>query len=531
MKILAVDVHGVCRPKWEIYQKGRITDGEPFADAVDRIKRAAEGFDRVVLALDVGPSFRKLHCPTYKQSREDPGEAYRRMVEDVTRRLVADGATVFPNKGEKAKMGIDAASHGAGSAIYYPEADDILASLVAWYHRQIDCDDPEASHLRILSGDTDTWALIDDAARIDVEPVQAWRSKNFSDRGYATEADVRERFGGVGSWVTEVKALAGDDSDEYKPFPHYDPTKKGGIAEGKAAKLLSQYGSPIEAVVNDFSAENVFYRAMLSDGDEQQMPDSHERKCLRAGGQKALDMGYVCARMRTDLPLEFSRILAEPKVEPIVAKPKDTAGAPASPPKDRALTRYSPPSTDLLDPNALQPQSLADLFEVGNMVVNSRVYPHIDCPEKAMVVIAEARERRIPYATALRNAYFVKGRLSWSAAFISGLVLRSGVCDVFEISESTTTYAVVDFQRRGRPLRQFRYDLAEAEQAGWLRRGDNGDSRWITNPRVMLRWAALREAARAFFPDCVSGMYTPDELRDGHVLDAEFEQTEAEFER
>jgi 5'-3' exonuclease len=534
MRILAVDLSSVCRPFWELYQSARLSDGEAFTKSLERIKRAADGFDRVAVAIDVGTSFRKLHCPTYKSTRKDAGEAYRRMVEDVTRRIVADGALVFPNRGEKAKIGVDAAyltGHDLGALVtYYPEADDILASLVAWYHRQID-DGSDGWHLRILSGDTDTWALVDDVAHIDVEPVQNWRPKDGSDRRTVDERDVCERFGGIGSWVTEVKALAGDDGDEYHPFPHHDPTKKGGIGEKKAASLLRDYGISGIADGADYDAGMVLHRALLPDGDPQQMSDCHERKCLRAGGHKALDMGYACARMKCDLPIEFSRILVEPKVEPIAATAE--IAVQSVPQNARALAKYSPASSDLLDPNALQPQSIADLFEVGKMVVNSRVYPHIDCPEKAMVVIAEARERRVPYATALRNAYFVRGKLAWSAAFISGLVLRSSVCDVFEIAESTFTYAIVDYQRKGRPLRQFKFELQEAVNAGWTKKSleAKGEPKWITNPRVMLRWAALRESARAFFPDVVSGMYTPDELRDGHVLDAEFEQTESEFER
>jgi hypothetical protein len=530
MKILAVDLSSVCRASWELFQDGKLSDGEAKRDALDRITRAREGFDRVVVACDVGPSLRKLHCPTYKGTRPDPGDAYRAMMREVAERLVKDGATIFPNRAEQAniavKVPIDSNNPESGIRVLYPEADDVIASLVPWYRDRIeaaiDSDHVNTDHtsLRILSGDTDLWALVDDRFGIDVQ-----RPTNGGD--IATEKDVEARFGGVGTWVTEVKALAGDDGDGYSPFMHPTPPEPGkregpGIAIKTAIKLLRSVEPHTASQVVELAA------------DENWQIGDHIRKCLLTARGGGLAVGYPCARMLTGLPLDFSRILAEPKVEK-VSELRPTSAArsvPTTPPKERALARYEPTKADLLDPNALQPQSLAELFDIGNMVVNSRVYPSVDCPEKAMMVIAEARERRIPYATALRNAYFVKGRLAWSAAFISGLVQRSAVCEVFEISETTPTHAVVDYQRKGRPLRQFRFDLAEAERAGWTKQHPDakGPPKWITNPRVMLRWAALREAARFAFPDVVTGMYTPDELRDGHVLDAEFEQTEDEFE-
>jgi hypothetical protein len=38
---------------------------------------------------------------------------------------------------------------------------------------------------------------------------------------------------------------------------------------------------------------------------------------------------------------------------------------------------------------------------------------------------------------------------------------------------------------------------------------------WQKDVKAMLRAAACRTAARAYFPDVVSGMYMPDEIRGG----------------
>jgi hypothetical protein len=501
-----------------MYQSGRLSDGEAFAGSVAKITKAADGFDRTALALDVGPSLRKPHCPTYKANRPDPGDAYRKMVRDVVGRLLKDGATAFPNKEEKDRIAVTHGPDGVPlDAVLYPEADDVIASLVAWFHRQ----NPGDWSLSILSGDTDLWALVDDSAVVTVQTLQG---------DVIFESSVKERFGGVGGWVTEVKALAGDNGDNYHPFPHYDPTKRGGIGEGKAVALLSKFGAD---GIGGHSANNVLTRALLPDGHELQMPDCHERKCLRAGGDAALNMGYTCARMLSDLPLGFERILAEPKVEQVAAlHPIIKTPSPVLAKQERqtsALARYEPARVDLLEPNALQPQSLSELEDVGRMVVNSRIYPHIDCPEKAMIVIAEARERRVPFGAALRASYFVGGKLSWYSYYIVGLVRRErSIVEYFELDKSTQDFAVIVFKRVGRPERSFRYEIGEAYQAGYIK----PKGKWETEPRTMLEWAAKRRCARAHFDDIVGGMHTPEELilAQGKPIDTDIDVIEGNLE-
>lgn len=507
MKILAIDLSSVCRGAWELFQNGKLSDGEAKHSALDRIARARDGFDRVVVACDVGPSFRKLHCPTYKANRPDPGDAYRAMMRDVAERVVKDGATIFPNRTEQAviavKVPIDSTDPESGLRILYPEADDVIASLAAWYLRAPADSDAEQWQLRILSGDTDLWALVNDEWRIDVQsPTNGCN--------IATEKDVEARFGGVGAWVTEVKALAGDDGDGYSPFMHPTPPEPGkkegpGIAVKTAIALLKK--------VPGKGATEVVELAH----DEQSDLTPHIRKCLLTARGGGLAVGYACARMLTDLPLDFSRILAEPKIEPIA--PKERVIKSAESPRvevvsPRQLAKYAPPATDLLDSNALQPQSLSELEDIARMVVDSRMYEHIDSVPRAMLVIAEARERRVPFATALRASYFVGNKIAWYSYFIVGLVRRQrDVCEYFELEFSNFEKAIVVFKRVGRPERTFEYPIEEAARAGYIRKGKNGTpSRWETEPRTMLEWGAKRRCARAHFDDVVGGMYTPDEL-------------------
>jgi hypothetical protein len=250
------------------------------------------------------------------------------------------------------------------------------------------------------------------------------------------------------------------------------------------------------------------------------MPDCHERRCLVAGGTAAINMGYNCATMRDKLPLDFSRILAEPikrsivppKKEVVTGRSDAAALAKAEEPTPKAQMILT--SGVGFDRLALQPSALEPLVNLSEMFFNSRMFPQFRTVEEIASVIFEARERGIPAATALRNAYVVKGRPAWSAAMIAGMVKASSVCRLFRISESTAERATIEYQRAdepGGPL-YFTFTIAEAVHAGWVKSGERGDGKWVTNPRTMLRWAAMREAARAFFPDVVSGCYTREEL-------------------
>ncbi len=94
---------------------------------------------------------------------------------------------------------------------------------------------------------------------------------------------------------------------------------------------------------------------------------------------------------------------------------------------------------------------------------------------------------------------------------IAGLVLSSGRAEIFELipEKCNDTRATVRFKRRGREEGEFPYTIDDAKRAGLV-----GKDTWQKFTKNMLRAAAIREAARAYFPDVTSGVYMPDELRD-----------------
>lgn len=486
MKILAVDISNLFRRNWEASQ------GKEFSEAHNRtvqaVARFREGHDRVAICCDGGRSFRKSISSQYKADRTDPGEAYREQLRRTIDRLKADGCSVFlpPQLGEEG----------------YAEADDIMGSLCTWAR--------EFSHsVSIVSADKDILQCVTSAQD---EPKVC---RITPDKGEAQFAEtVIEKLGVQPTQIPEWLALCGDKSDGYKPYP--------GLGEKGAAELLKALGSLAVILLHTEEAKiaEIINNKTTAKTIKDLGPDP---------GFEALRL----ATLRCDLALDFAAIEAEPAraaiapqaqqpfVEP--AKPAPTALAPAPPEQQKTQALAAAKPSNSIDRTALQPRSLRQLGELARVVVESRMFPNIATQEQAYVVMHMANEHGVPAMTAMQHAYFVRGRLAWSAQYISGLCLRSPLCQILEVVETTATHCLVKYKRTGRPEREYRVTFEEAKTQGWVKAG----SKWQESPRTMLRWCALRETCRFVWPEIVGGLYTPDELRDGEITDAEFAQAEA----
>jgi len=527
VKILAVDISHIFRVNWEA------SEGKEYSAAFNRtISQVAAqrvGFDRVVLACDSGPSFRK-QVPEYKADRTDPGDAYRSQLARTIERLKADGCVVLvaPQVGE----------FPITKAPSFAEADDVMAWIADQYGQEVLKVEAESGgthdgwQLTILSGDGDLEQLIDDGASIAVQ-------KPEKDGKLWNEATVLAKREVTVDKIRDLKALAGDKSDNYKPFPGIlEPgaAKRGpGIGDGSAAKLIQAFGGAL-AVFDDLDRK---------DANDKPVINPHLRKLLDLHGKQAAELGLFLATVVSNLPgLDWATVMAEPVTTPIVTTPDyfpETKEQPMpaesipdasfevatvaanEPAASTGLARITIASP--IDRYGLQPRTISDVEALAKVVMESKAYGFAN-KEQVMMCIIESRERGTPVGAALRAAYNVRGKLAWSASYLGGLVLVSGKADYFEITDTTSKFANLAYKRVGRPGSVFKFTIEEAQDAGWCRSGQNGDSKWLTNPRTMCRWAATREAARAFFQDVVSGLYTPDEIG-GDIRPAEFESEAA----
>lgn len=529
MKILAVDLSAMARRHWEASQ-GR-ENSETFSRTINEIASLRDGWDRVAICCDTGPSFRKAIDPQYKANRERPPASYGEQVARIKERLAADGCTIF----DAPKVTIA----GAPSD-HYAEADDVIGALAMWAR-------VHQHPLRIVGGDKDLLQLVSDGS----EGAPSCDVIRPNDPDPWNEARVEAKIGLPPALVPAWLALAGDGSDGFKPFPGWEerdpanpnarPTKKPGIGDKTAVDLLKRFALPGWKLAEDepgFVAtplDAVMRVLSVLDGrDDAGKPliGGHNAEVLKRGGMRAAEMGILLASLRTDLDINFSMLEAEPSVkraderdpiddatpEPIDAQEEPAQARPIG--ANTAMVRAEIAS-GTIDRFAFQPRDFNELWRASGAFFNSRLYPQYGSREAIMVIAIEAAERGVPIGLALRNGYVVKGRPAWSASFLAALVLSSGKAKTFRIVETTDTHAVLEYQRIDEPTPSlFPFTIQEAERAGWIR----GDSKWSTNPRTMLRWAAMREGARAFFQDVVAGMHTPDELRNGVVTDEEFER-------
>ncbi len=556
MRIIAIDLAGVCRRFFELDKGGSLSEGSALVASINYITRASEGFDRVVIARDVRPSFRKQICATYKAGREDPGPVYEKLEKDVAVRAWKDGAAIFPATSEESAIKI-----GDG----YPEADDVLASLAHWYRGE----HLGGWELVLLSQDGDICSLVSDEFQIMVRRFdgEIW-----------TKKEVFEKLGYGPGLVVHVKALAGDTSDKYKPFPHYDakPDDKStlpGIGDKKAVALLEKWGSYGDPMLGLSMGERVLLAAQ--DGAAQSadpsvmagretMPDGHERKCLVAGGTAALKLGYACATMLNALQLDFSRILKEPVKRSLTA-PKEPVQAaettPDEPPVVSAPMIVKPvegiqrPRRDRnqIERYALQPRNDASAIAVATEIFNARLFPQYTSWQAVFVAIAQGNEHGVPMITSLDQGYVVHGRLARSAAYLVGLVKKSGKCKTLTVLQTTHTECTGAYRNTDDELGPHFLDMSkctkiingncacphvwtftikDAQDAGWTKsRQGKEEKKWVTEPLTMLPWAWYRMSCRRGWPEITGGVVTKAELtRDGSSIDAEGEELMIEAE-
>ncbi len=146
-------------------------------------------------------------------------------------------------------------------------------------------------------------------------------------------------------------------------------------------------------------------------------------------------------------------------------------------------------------------------------------------------MILMGRARRVPAMIALENAFMVGDAVGWKAAFIIGQVMASGAAAYLEVDEANAKFCRVVTKRlvalggTGKE-RVVTFTIEEAAALGYLDPPKDGKkpSSWLRQPEVMCTHRCMTKAARRYYHDVISGLVTPDELREnGNVEDAEMQ--------
>lgn len=510
MKFFAVDFNSVFRRNWEA------AEGKDFGLArsrtVTQIQENAHGYDRTVLGRDAPPSFRKATYAGYKAKRTDPGEAFREQAKLALADLRALGMTVWASP----SLGQWQREPGATPIDLYGEADDVLASFALWYEEHSERN-PDWN-LRVFSGDHDLWALVDATLGIDVMTL---------DRKVITEHEVAEEFGVAPYLVPEVKALAGDTSDEYRFFP--------GIGEKTAAAIVL---AAVERAEGERCSTDAVFR-MILDGravDGLKLK-SNQVEAIKAGGLEKLKLARSLATLRDVLrrdgerwePIDFSSVLAEPVMQPR-RRPKDPDPTsdgerqekPKTPPA--APLAVAAPASAAAQHDLPFTSSLRKAMTFAGEMYDSGIFQaKLPNPAACLMVVEYARAFRVPAVILAQHAGVVKGKMGFGAQMTMAIVLahHETKCFRFTGDMKDRTVQQVKYHRAysngDEEKGIYPYTIEDARRAGVL--DGKHSEQWTKAPHVMLRWAAARECARTIWPEVTIGMRGRDELEHGGMVE------------
>lgn len=129
---------------------------------------------------------------------------------------------------------------------------------------------------------------------------------------------------------------------------------------------------------------------------------------------------------------------------------------------------------------------------------------------RAIVIAQKGRELGVPPLQAFASITVIGGKPAMSAELMLALIYQrcpGAKVTYTTLPESQQQEATYVFQRpRGEP-QTIRFTIEDAQRAGIT-----NNPTWKKYPAAMLRARAISAGARAVFPDCIMGCYTPEEL-------------------
>jgi hypothetical protein len=167
---------------------------------------------------------------------------------------------------------------------------------------------------------------------------------------------------------------------------------------------------------------------------------------------------------------------------------------------DLALTRPDP---------TMDEGTLRVMMAVADRYVKSGLLPaSIKTPQQALIIMGMGRELGIPATVALRGIVVVNGKPTCSAELMMALVHRTYGQSAIRVYKTDSKACTVQYRQAGWDgISEHTFTIEEAEQAGLFK-----NPVWKQYPAAMLRARAISAAVRFAFPECISGVYLPEEM-------------------
>lgn len=182
--------------------------------------------EALIVAFDLGPTFRHQVYRNYKATREKMPDDLRKQMKRIEQLVRAFNIPIATREDY--------------------EADDVIGTLAS----QATARDVETL---IVTGDRDMLQLVSPSIKV------VTSGRNFSDRVVYDQAGIQERYGLSPAQLVDLKSLAGDDSDNIPGVAR--------IGEKTGIKLLQQYTS-LEGVYACLDEINLSIRVKLEAGRE-----------------------------------------------------------------------------------------------------------------------------------------------------------------------------------------------------------------------------------------------------------------------
>jgi hypothetical protein len=155
----------------------------------------------------------------------------------------------------------------------------------------------------------------------------------------------------------------------------------------------------------------------------------------------------------------------------------------------------------------------ARLAEAGAYVRSGLLPRHIKTAEQFLLITALGKELGLRPLASLRLIHVIENVPVVSGQLLLSLVRHHKGPDALRITESDAEHAVVEV-REGAFSRRFTFTLEDAQRAGLA-----GKDNWRKYPEQMCTWRAVALAARACYPEVLSGLYAVEELDEAPVGD------------
>lgn len=263
-RLVILDTHAILHRAYHALPDFSSSKGEPTGALYGLLSMLVKiikdlGPDYIVAAVDLpGGTFRDAAYEHYKAGRAETQDDLVAQIRRTPEMLQSFGIPVYSAKDF--------------------EADDVIGTIVEKVKRKKDLE------VIIASGDKDAFQLVE-GSRVRVFTL----GKGLSETIMYDESALRDRYGFAPEAVVDLKAIAGDPSDNIKGVP--------GVGEGSALKLLQAYGSlrGVYAAIKKGGVDGVAQKSGVQKRFVQLVKDNKEEA----------EFSRMLATIRRDAPVDF----------------------------------------------------------------------------------------------------------------------------------------------------------------------------------------------------------------------------------